>query len=153
MIPRVFITSLSVKVVLLLLEARGNRSSLSSPYRWATPESLSNVYNRCVFWWLNKLFLEGFQRDLTFDQLFELDGQLESATLAHRAQGSWEKADKTNEYALGWSIISCFPWPLLRPAIPRIALIGFNYSQSFLINRLIDLLSHDTTSKEDQNAA
>lgn len=36
------------------------------------------------------------------------------------------------------AIASCLRWPLLAVVIPRLCLIGFNYTQPFLISRIID---------------
>ncbi|THW33635.1 putative multidrug resistance protein [Aureobasidium pullulans] len=150
-VSHVFTTALSLKVGLLVLDAQGKQNSLLSSYRSVTPESLSNVYSRSVFWWLNKLFMQGFKKDLTLDTLFELDDLLDSTRLASGAQRSWDRVDKTSKYALGKSLMSCLAWPILMPAIPRLVMIGFNYSQPFLVTRLIDLLSQDKASPDDRN--
>jgi ATP-binding cassette subfamily C (CFTR/MRP) protein 1 len=150
-ISRVFVSALGVKTSLLLLEACGNQSSLLPSYRWAPPESLSNIYNRCLFWWLNTLFVRGFQKDLTLDTLFELDHKLNTARLALKSQESWDNVDKSNKYALGRSLLSCLAWPILIPVIPRLFLIGFSYSQPFLVTRLIDFLSDEKASSDGQN--
>jgi ATP-binding cassette, subfamily C (CFTR/MRP), member 1 len=51
-----------------------------------------------------------------------------------------------------YAILSCLRWGLLRTIIPRAALIGFKYSQTFLITAAIKYLD-TSTEKRDINHA
>jgi ATP-binding cassette subfamily C (CFTR/MRP) protein 1 len=47
------------------------------------------------------------------------------------------KGKQEGRYALIWACTKCLAWPLLAVFPARICLIGFNYAQPFLINRMI----------------
>ena len=45
----------------------------------------------------------------------------------------------------------CFRWPLLSFVFPRLLLVGFNFAQPFLINRVVQYVNQpiDETNKND----
>ncbi|KAI5197133.1 putative multidrug resistance protein [Aureobasidium subglaciale] len=147
-IARLSSSALALKIVVLVLEAWEKGSLLTFPYRDTTPEARSGVYNRSVFWWLNHFLTIGFGKVITFEDLYPLDDALSSEQLAESAQSSWQRSDKISQHALLWNTVVCLKWPLLAPAVPRLALIGFNYSQPFLITRIINYVQHE---EKDQN--
>jgi ATP-binding cassette, subfamily C (CFTR/MRP), member 1 len=55
------------------------------------------------------------------------------------------EAKPERRYTLIWACTKCLAWPLLAVFPARICLIGFNYAQPFLINRMISFVggSHD----------
>jgi ATP-binding cassette subfamily C (CFTR/MRP) protein 1 len=136
-VARVFSSAFAVKVVLLALEAKEKGTLLIPSYRDTTPEAKSGLYNRSLFWWLNPFLATGFRRLVVLDDLYSLDNLLSSKSLAEQAQASWQGANKTQKYALFWSTVTCLRRPLLAPVVPRLALIGFNYSQPLLITTII----------------
>ncbi|KAI5243109.1 putative multidrug resistance protein, partial [Aureobasidium subglaciale] len=146
-VARLFSSALALKIVILVLEAWEKGSLLRSPYRDATPEARSGLYNRSVFWWLNHFLAVGFGKVISFEDLYPLDDALSSEHLAEFAQSSWQKSTKSDQYALLWSTLVCLKWPLLAPAIPRLAMIGFNYSQPFLITRIINYVQNEERDK------
>lgn len=52
------------------------------------------IIGRTMFWWLNPLFLLGYSKNLTMDDLFIIDEGLKGKVLYNRLQTSW-KAGKT----------------------------------------------------------
>lgn len=72
----VFVLAVVVKGVIVCLEAKEKRKSLLPKYQHFPPEATSGVYNAWFFWWLNPLFLEGYKKTLTVDQLFAPDEKL-----------------------------------------------------------------------------
>lgn len=68
-----FIFAIVIKSILLALEAKEKRDTLLPEYRDLSPEATCGVFNTWFFWWLNPLFLKGFKRPLTIDQLFRAD--------------------------------------------------------------------------------
>ncbi|KAI5267437.1 putative multidrug resistance protein [Aureobasidium subglaciale] len=146
-VARLFSSALALKIVILVLEAWEKGSLLRPPYRDATPEARSGLYNRSVFWWLNHFLAVGFGKVISFEDLYPLDYALSSEHLAKSAQSSWHKSTKSDQYALLWSTLVCLKWPLLAPAIPRLAMIGFNYSQPFLITRIINYVQNEERDK------
>lgn len=137
-VASIFSSALALKVVILVLEAWEKDSLLTPPYRGTAPEAKSGLYNRSLYWWLNHFLIVGFKKVIGFEDLYSLDDGLSSEALADKAQASWRKADKSRQHALLWNTLSCLRWPLLAPVVPRLALIGFNYSQPFLITRIIN---------------
>jgi ATP-binding cassette, subfamily C (CFTR/MRP), member 1 len=53
-----------VKSVLLILEAQ-EKTPRKPLNQASSPESLSSIYSRSFFWWINPLFLKGFKNTLT----------------------------------------------------------------------------------------
>jgi ATP-binding cassette, subfamily C (CFTR/MRP), member 1 len=83
--------SLSVKCVMLVLEAVEKRSLLLGMERHFSVESTSGIFSRIVFWWLNPLMLSGSKTTLTVDGLPVVHEKLDSADLARDVQPAWEK--------------------------------------------------------------
>ncbi|CAD0106232.1 unnamed protein product, partial [Aureobasidium uvarum] len=137
-VASVFSSALALKLVLLVLEAWEKDALLTPSYRDMAPEAKTGLYNRSVFWWLNHFLAVGFKKAIAFDDLYSLDDALSSKALAEKAQASWRRVDKTKEHALLWNTVACLKWPLLASIVSRLALIGFNYSQPFLITRIIN---------------
>lgn len=137
-VARVFSSALALKVVLLVLEAKEKGTLLISPYQNTPPEAKSGLYNRSLFWWLNPFLTTGFKRAIAAKDLYSLDETLTSKSLTEKSRGAWQRSNKSGQHALFWSTIACLKGPLLAPVIPRLALIGFNYSQPFLITRVIN---------------
>ena len=59
----------------------------------------------------------------------------------------------TGKHALLFALLRCFKLRLTVAAIPRLAAIGFTYSQPFLVNRVIDFVGDEssTVSLKDGN--
>ncbi|TIA36906.1 putative multidrug resistance protein [Aureobasidium pullulans] len=149
-VAQVFSSAFGLKVVLLVLEATEKGALLNPPYRNSAPEAKSGLYNRSLFWWLNPFLTVGFKRLIGPDDLYSLDGALSSEVLAERAQTAWNGANKSKKHALFWSTVTCLRWALIAPVVPRLALIGFNYSQPFLITRIINQVEDP---EKDKNVA
>lgn len=161
-IAAVFSAMIGIKAALLFLESLGKRSYLKKPYRELPPESISGIFNQSFFWWLNSLFIGGFRRLLSFDDLFTIDGELTSEGLGNNIQQAWdlrcillpqmtkEREQDTKRqnlvkpetrYCLPLAVARSLKWPLLFVVFPRLCLIGFNYSQPFLITRALNFIS------------
>lgn len=84
--------SIGLKVILLLLETQHKGKYLSAAHREKySPEELSGIFARTVFSWLNTLFVQGFRKMLTLDDLFPTDNQLSSDLLMGRMKANWTK--------------------------------------------------------------
>ena len=82
--------ALGVEVILLCLEATSKRSSLRGPYKAYPPEATSGIINRSFFWWLNPLFIAGFRKLLSLEDLYVVDDDLCSERLQSRIEASWK---------------------------------------------------------------
>ena len=80
----------AVKAVIAWLEAQGKGSLLSPSFQSESPEALSGIYSRSVFWWLNRLLRTGWQKILAFGDLYTLHGELGSDALGKRLDDRWK---------------------------------------------------------------
>lgn len=88
-IAGLFTASLLVKVAVLLLEATGKRRLLFATYRDEAPESLSGIFNRSVFWWLNNSFRRGFKGVLVTEDLVNIERTFSSKLLFDKIKARW----------------------------------------------------------------
>ncbi|RAH71082.1 P-loop containing nucleoside triphosphate hydrolase protein [Aspergillus aculeatinus CBS 121060] len=144
--------SVALKLVLLMLEAQSKRKYLKSPYRVVSPESTSGIFARTVFWWLNGLFLRGFRKLLTVENLFPTDEALNSSRLGRRIRRAWGKYKSCHTRSLIFATVISLRWAILRTIFPRLCLIGFSYAQTFFIQRAIEHLHRpDTQLTKNEN--
>lgn len=68
-VARLFTTTVSIKILVLVAEGWGKRSILLSRYQGISPEMTSSILSNAVFWWLNPLMRTGFGRFLTLTDL------------------------------------------------------------------------------------
>lgn len=93
--------SIGVKIVMLIFEAQPKTSYLKHPYREYPPEATSGILNLSLVWWLNSLFVTGFRKLMTTEDLFDIDQSLRSESLGERIQKAWDTCG--NEYtSLGY---------------------------------------------------
>jgi len=140
-------TSLAIKLVLLLVEAVGKRRSLHSEWKATSPEATSGLFGKAFFDWLNPLFRTGFSRSLSIDDLLPLDKHLTTDYLYHRLHGAWERVTDKAPRSLHKTYFSKLKWHLLAVVPPRMALIGFNFCQPFLIQRTIEFSQQPVTGE------
>ena len=133
--------SFAVKLVLVVLEALGKESILLDPFKFNSPEVLSGIYNRALFWWLNPLFREGYFNILSIKSLFPLDKHLSTKYLYDAVQPAWSRDTVRKPRALFDLFVDKLKWHLLAAVPYRLALIGFTYCQPFLINMAIEVSS------------
>ncbi|KND90065.1 Multidrug resistance-associated protein 1 [Tolypocladium ophioglossoides CBS 100239] len=141
-IAGLFSASLAFKAMLLLLETFEKRPYLMPPYRNLPLESTSGIISRSFLWWLNGTFQKGFRSLLSFDDLNVLDDSLTSAKLDETVGKAWGRR-KQPERRLEFPLVVCRAlWrPMLSIVLPRLFLIGFTFSQPFLIQRTLTLLT------------
>jgi ATP-binding cassette subfamily C (CFTR/MRP) protein 1 len=82
---------IAVKATLLLLESLSKQSCFKSSKETYSPEEVSGVFSRSVFWWLNSLFIRGSKDIVAPKDLFPLDHDLSSERLQLRVIHAWEK--------------------------------------------------------------
>jgi ATP-binding cassette subfamily C (CFTR/MRP) protein 1 len=88
--------SIGVKIMMLVLEAHPKRSYLKPPYKDYPPEEISGILNLSLVWWLNGLFVTGFRKLMTTQDLFDIDQSLRSDAVGEIIQKAWDK--RGNEY-------------------------------------------------------
>ena len=147
-VAAVFTVSFAAKAILLCVEALGKRRVLRAEYKGESAEATSGLLAKLTFWWLNPLFLTGYSRSLSMTDMLPLDKHLTTAYLYRRMNKAWSHAAGKKSSLLvvylgrlKWHLLSAFP--------PRLALIGFNFCQPFLISRAI---SFSQQPKNDNTA-
>lgn len=93
-VTAIFTAAISAKVVLLVLEAQSKKSHLIYPFKEFPPEATSGIWNRTFFWWLNSLFVNGFRRLVSLEDLEKPDPGLSSEMLRDKMRLAWEKRGK-----------------------------------------------------------
>jgi ATP-binding cassette subfamily C (CFTR/MRP) protein 1 len=105
------------------------------------PEALSGIISRSLFWWLNDLLLSGFKSSLKLESIRPMDQSMDSEGLMTRLSSIWERRDgKEGKHTLLKATVRCLRWPFLMGGSPRLCLIGFKFSQPWLIQRVVDFV-------------
>ncbi|OHW90531.1 ABC transporter [Colletotrichum incanum] len=137
---------LSAKLIMFLLEIQEKRQFLFAALRNLSPETTSGIVSRGFFWWLNGLLRLGFKATLSPSLLYAIDGELQSGKLLQKLSKYWDQKRGKGEHALLHSVCSTTKQAIVLTAIPRFILIGFKFSQPFLINRIIKYVDGDRGS-------
>ncbi len=141
----VFASTLALKSAILLFESYPKSSWLSWDRKEYSPEEVSGVFSIGVFFWLNRLFLRGYNKVLAIVDLYPLDGALNSEKLHERFVANFDRTKlKTGQRPLINALVRTLTVPLLLPIIPRLALVGFTLCQPLFIERLLEHLSLPT---------
>ncbi|KAE8340830.1 hypothetical protein BDV24DRAFT_151712 [Aspergillus arachidicola] len=128
---------------MVLFESLGKQKYLIGPYQDLPPESTSGIVNRSFMWWLNRLFLRGFRSLLTTEDLDHLDKPLKSAATAPKALRAWAlRRRPERRFEFPWQMGRAFKGPLALTILPRLFLIGFTFSQPFLITSILNWLDN-----------
>ncbi|KAI1452911.1 P-loop containing nucleoside triphosphate hydrolase protein [Annulohypoxylon moriforme] len=137
----VFTSSVFIKAILLVLESQHKSRWVRWNAEEHSPEETSGLFGIGVFFWLNQLFLTGYKKILTLEDLYPLDQSMASerlqVKLAKRTNTLRRPSQKND---LVKALAQALAVPLLLPVGPRIAMTGFQFCQPFLINTLLDYL-------------
>ncbi|KAJ5434324.1 ABC transporter transmembrane domain type 1 [Penicillium cf. griseofulvum] len=143
LISILFTTGVAAKTAMVLFESLGKQKHLIGSYQDLPPESTSGIVNRSFMWWLNRLFSTGFRSLLTTEDLDRLDKPLESAETARKALRAWAlRRHPERRFEFPWQMGRAFKGPLALMVLPRIFLIGFTFSQPFLIASVLNWLDN-----------
>jgi ATP-binding cassette, subfamily C (CFTR/MRP), member 1 len=139
--------TIAVKLVLLVAEAINKRSDLFPAFANSPAETVSGLYSRATFWWLNPLFLFGYSKVIALDTLADIDNALLSRPIYRRFRLSWPNrapkaenateasSDAAGSYKLVFTMFRVALKPLLAAIPPRLLIVFFRFMQPFLIRR------------------
>ncbi|KAJ5496624.1 ABC transporter integral membrane type 1 [Penicillium fimorum] len=138
----IFVTAIALKAGILLLEAQEKSTWVNWDEKEHSPEETSGIFSLGVFFWLNKMFLVGYNKVLTIRDLYPLDSSF-NARLVHdeflrKMDYSQLKGDK---FGLVKVLMRTLKGPLLLPIPPRLALLCFTFCQPLFLEKLLDYLS------------
>lgn len=164
-VPGIYCAGLATKTCILGLEARSKRRSLFPQYTAYAPESLVGLYNRTVMWWLNPLFLHGYNSMISTDKLDTIDPDLASDRVEHGFEASWAKRKwfcfcfgqhaesaidtRRSKRPLLWSTAHSVRTTLVGLVAPRLCLSAFKLCQPLLINRVTSWLGSPNNEEPD----
>ncbi|SPJ78957.1 related to multidrug resistance protein [Fusarium torulosum] len=138
----IFTATIAVKLGILLLEAQRKSKWVIWNEKEHSPEETSGIFSLGVFFWLNKIFLEGYHKVLKVEDLFPLDTSLRGNALHGRFSRNMDYSKlKNSKFGLVKVLARTLTVPLLLPVLPRLALLGFTFCQPLFIERLLDHLS------------
>ena len=146
----IFTTSVVAKVILIALESQQKRRWLQWEKADHSPEEMTGLYGLGTFIWLWSLFRAGHNKVLDFKDLFPLDTNLRAETLQDEFYKRIGNVSLQGErHALAKILCKTLAVPLLLPIVARVALMGFMFSQPFLIQSLLSHLEQpeNETSK------
>lgn len=106
-IAALYVVAMAAMVLVWWLESRKKTADLKEPYKGYPPEAISGVWNRTLFLWLNSLFLKGFKRLLSLDDLWDNPPNLSSEKLRDEMQITWGRRRR---------LLLCYTperWPLM----------------------------------------
>lgn len=138
----IFTAAVAVKAGMLLLEARHKSKWVSWDAKKHSPEETSGIFSLSVFFWLNKMFLAGYKKILTLEDLYPLDSTFDARLLHDRFAANMDYSKlKGDKFGLAKVLVRTLKVPLLLPIVPRLALVGFKFCQPLFLEKLLEYLS------------
>ncbi|PSN69168.1 P-loop containing nucleoside triphosphate hydrolase protein [Corynespora cassiicola Philippines] len=134
------IACLVLKIVLLLAEMQGKGKYLYAKYQSLAPETLSGVFARRFFWWLNDMLREGYRTIIWTDQLQPIKEDFAAKGLVSNIQAHSMKDAGSKRRQIITSSFVALKGSIMAPIVPRLATAGFRYSQPFLFEAIISFL-------------
>ncbi|WYZ35872.1 hypothetical protein EsH8_X_000519 [Colletotrichum jinshuiense] len=145
---RLFTASLVVKIVIMFVEAQRKAKWIRWTAEEHSPEETSGLFSLGVYYWLNRLFLYGYRNVLTISDLYALDQGMIAETMQVTLAQELEKGTyHGKKHGLARTLAKALAVPLLLPVAPRVALMGFNFSQPFFIQALLEHLQDPNPTK------
>lgn len=104
-IPSIFTASLTLKALVLYIEARSKRNYLISAYLASSPEALVSIYDRTVLWWMNSLLLQAYSIAVPLQDLSALDPDMAAASLEQDFFHSWNTCEML-DLSISWTLLT-----------------------------------------------
>jgi ATP-binding cassette, subfamily C (CFTR/MRP), member 1 len=85
-----FVISLTLRVVVLLLESTVKTPYMSADDKRRGPEELCGFFGLSLFSWMNRLLIDGYRKILSLSDMYPLTPELSSTALAAEFKKNWE---------------------------------------------------------------
>ncbi|KAK1757795.1 P-loop containing nucleoside triphosphate hydrolase protein [Echria macrotheca] len=109
-------------------------------------EETTGFLSQSLFLWVNQLFLTGYKRPLQIEDLRSMiDRRLYSGKVS-TSFGPIQTLHDYGPFGLIGTCIRCLGLQFFFPAIPRLCLTGFTFSQPFLTSALTSYLANPTST-------
>ncbi|KAI1141429.1 ABC multidrug transporter [Hypoxylon sp. FL0543] len=139
--------ALAMKLIMLLLEAQRKTRWVAWDSKNHSPEETSGIYSLGVYFWLNQLFLEGYNKVLEIQDLYPLDQNMAADHLSKRFTKRINHAKtKGNGFNLFKVLARTLLVFIILPVPVRLSMIGFYFCQPLFISSLTSSLSQPESS-------
>ncbi|KAM3083743.1 hypothetical protein ACMFMF_001108 [Clarireedia jacksonii] len=137
----VFVAAIALKAGILLLEAQQKSRWVGWDEKEHSPEETSGIFSLGVYFWLNEMFISGYRRVLTVDDLYPLDSSFNAKSLHDEFSRNMDYSRMKGKFGLTKVLLRTLKVPLFLPVLPRLVLLGFTFCQPLFIEKLLDRLS------------
>lgn len=116
----------------------------------STGEVSCGFFSRTFFLFLQPVLRAGFSTVLTTGGPGHMGAEFASKRLLSEISHYWQNRDRHKKHALFFSCCSAFKGAIAAVIFPELLLIGFKYTQPFLIYRVIDAVQHRDNTDIDE---
>ncbi|KAE8378483.1 P-loop containing nucleoside triphosphate hydrolase protein [Aspergillus bertholletiae] len=102
-------------------------------------ESISGLFSRGLFAWLNDLLWKEYTMPLAGNSLPTIHEKLLSRDLSAQFAESWASSKPSRQNALLLVVVSCLRWERVRVTFPRSCVVGFSLAQPFLVGEVVTI--------------
>ncbi|RAL04613.1 multidrug resistance protein MDR [Aspergillus ibericus CBS 121593] len=149
LLAAIYTASIAVKVVWFILESRSKQAHFIDKRTRYGDEEVRGLYSRAFFWWINPLLFLGFKERLSVDELPYLDQALSANVLHQSFSAQWASTLKTGKTALAYCTLLTFKASIINSFLSRLAMIGLNFAQPFLITNLTNYVGEVDPNSND----
>ncbi|KAM3522971.1 hypothetical protein NHJ13051_005364 [Beauveria bassiana] len=132
----------AVKTLAFCLEAK-NKSHLSLSSEKTSSEESAGPISKAFFFWLNSLFFIGFKRSFQPADVGPIDKELYADSLREKFAPIVNGTIVDSPFKLALLTLKCLGLSTFKPMLPRLALTGFTYSQTFFVEAMLNYLNDD----------
>ncbi|KAE9363954.1 putative ABC multidrug transporter [Stipitochalara longipes BDJ] len=138
----IFCAAIALKAGILLLEAQPKSRWVSWDEKQHSPEETSGIFSLGVFFWLNNMFLAGYRKILTIQDLYPLDTSFDAQSLHEQFSRNLDYSKlKGDKFGLLKVLVRTLKVPLALPIPPRLIALGLKICQPLFLEQLLDYLS------------
>ncbi|KAJ3497677.1 hypothetical protein NLG97_g1716 [Lecanicillium saksenae] len=145
-IARLHIAVPCLKAALVVLEELPKRSLFRSEAlrsQSISQEVMAGFWNRSVMVWANFLLLHGYRGEINQSSMPSLGPDYDSEVLHEAFMHQWESRSKSAKHALMMACLRTVPWSFVYIILPRLLSIGFDFAQPFLLQSVVNEVSHE----------